>query len=778
MIRGNTIRTSFIASGFFVLALFFGTVTQAQASTFTVTKTADTADGTCNADCSLREAMIAANSNSGSDTISIPAGTYLLDHTGSVEDSSATGDLDATDTNGILTITGSGSTSTIIDGNATDRVMDIMSGTTAVISNLTLTNGRLAGSGAGIQALGTTTLNNVVVSYNVMSAMGFGGGIRCDGNSLTITNSTISYNSTLGPNSGAGMNANLCNLTITGSTFTHNTSASSGGAIIASTSTNTLSITDTAFTYNTAPGSGGAIYVFTTSSGSHDVLLNRVTMNNNTSGYGGAMYLNSTTHITNTTIVSNTASQNGGAIYALNDSDTNVTIAASTVVQNTSEADGGGIYVDAGAGSTTIKSTILAANAAHNSSLGPDCYATANLTSSDYNFFGSASNCTFTSQSHDDTTTGTQSYMATATLADNGGSVETLNIWGVGTTLDLIPPASCTDAAGAALAVDARGMTRAQNTNCDRGAYEKDQTNPTVTLTSGTDTVECHTGSWVDAGATATDNFSTGLTAAVTSGSVTVNTVGSYPIVYTSTADGDNNTGTTTRTVTVSDTTAPVITMTGSSTVSQDTGTTYTDAGATVSDACDSTVTVTTTSTVNTAVAGTYTVTYTARDASNNTATSKVRTVTITAPVVTITPTDPTTNDTNQAETELVDTTTSVTPTIDTDGQYITVTVNGAETDRVRVSKKKLSAANYTFKTSQFYAGYTTVAFLSVKQHTAKLTVLRLQSDNTLTKKVTQRMTGLFGKSRSLKVKPLKHKLIVLNKFHWKLTKRGHLTNS
>ena len=34
---------------------------QAQAATFTVTKTADTADGTCDADCSLREAIIAAN---------------------------------------------------------------------------------------------------------------------------------------------------------------------------------------------------------------------------------------------------------------------------------------------------------------------------------------------------------------------------------------------------------------------------------------------------------------------------------------------------------------------------------------------------------------------------------------------------------------------------------------------------------------------------------------------------------------------------------------------
>ena len=49
---------------------------RATASTFTVTKTADTNDGVCNADCSLREAMTAANASPGADTITfaIPGG--------------------------------------------------------------------------------------------------------------------------------------------------------------------------------------------------------------------------------------------------------------------------------------------------------------------------------------------------------------------------------------------------------------------------------------------------------------------------------------------------------------------------------------------------------------------------------------------------------------------------------------------------------------------------------------------------------------------------------
>lgn len=51
----------------------------APAATFTVTKTADTYDGACNADCSLREALQAANATQAADLVMIPAGT-VHDH--------------------------------------------------------------------------------------------------------------------------------------------------------------------------------------------------------------------------------------------------------------------------------------------------------------------------------------------------------------------------------------------------------------------------------------------------------------------------------------------------------------------------------------------------------------------------------------------------------------------------------------------------------------------------------------------------------------------------
>src|SRR5262245_14689733 len=46
---------------------------QAAGNTFTVSKTADTSDGTCDADCSLREAIVAANAvAAGPNTINVP----------------------------------------------------------------------------------------------------------------------------------------------------------------------------------------------------------------------------------------------------------------------------------------------------------------------------------------------------------------------------------------------------------------------------------------------------------------------------------------------------------------------------------------------------------------------------------------------------------------------------------------------------------------------------------------------------------------------------------
>ena len=163
----------------------------AWAATFSVTKIADTNDGTCDADCSLREAIIAANAAAGSDTIAVPSGTYTLTIAGQGEDAAATGDLDLSDS---VIITGDGSASTILDAGGIDRVFDVMTGISATLTGLTIQNGNVAGRGAGVQYDTTLTLTDVVVTAN--SASGEGGGLYCESGpcSLTLMNTTINNN--------------------------------------------------------------------------------------------------------------------------------------------------------------------------------------------------------------------------------------------------------------------------------------------------------------------------------------------------------------------------------------------------------------------------------------------------------------------------------------------------------------------------------------------------------------------------------------------------------
>ena len=166
-------------------------VTPAYAATFVVTKTADAADGTCDADCSLREAIIAANSAPGDDTITVPAGTYTLTIAGTSEDAAATGDLDI---NSNITINGAGAGTTIIDGGALDRVFHVSGAFAVNISGVTVRNGRISDhNGGGIwNDSGTLTITNCTFSGN---SAGAGGGMWNYFGTLTITNSTFSDNS-------------------------------------------------------------------------------------------------------------------------------------------------------------------------------------------------------------------------------------------------------------------------------------------------------------------------------------------------------------------------------------------------------------------------------------------------------------------------------------------------------------------------------------------------------------------------------------------------------
>jgi len=169
-----------------------------------------------------------------------------------------------------------------------------------------------------------------------------------------------------------------------------------------------------------------------------------------------------------------------------------------------------------------------------------------------------------------------------------------------------------------------------------RTVHVTDTTAPTVSVTGGTVTVECH-GSYSESGATASDSCAGSLSVS-TSGSVDANTVGDYTVTYSAT-DASGNSATATRTVHVTDTTSATVTVTGSTTVTVECHTSYSEDGATASDGCTGSLSVTTTGSVDANTVGDYTVTYSATDASGNTAdaTRTVHVTDTTAPSVTVT---------------------------------------------------------------------------------------------------------------------------------------------
>jgi hypothetical protein len=170
------------------------------------------------------------------------------------------------------------------------------------------------------------------------------------------------------------------------------------------------------------------------------------------------------------------------------------------------------------------------------------------------------------------------------------------------------------------------------------GSLSSDSTAPIITL-NGAAIVNQEAGSiYADAGASATDDTDATVTV-LAAGTVDVATPGTYTLTYNASDAAGNAATPVTRTVVVSDTIVPVITLVGDASVNQEAGTTYTDAGANATDSFDATVTVTKSGTVDENAPGNYTLTYNASDAAGNAATPVKRTVVVAdtmAPVITL----------------------------------------------------------------------------------------------------------------------------------------------
>lgn len=428
-------KVSFLFGFVLVLLLVMGLLGTAvfipivYAETITVNTTDDEVNS--DGDCSLREAILSANTNTavdaceagdGDDIISIPAGTYILSISGAGEDAAQTGDLDLT---ADVTIIGADMFTTLIDASNIDRIFDVHNGTAVTISNLTMQNGMVDGNGGGIN-------------------INFGG-------ELTLTSSLLVGNVATG--SGGGIMA-FDRLTLHDSRLDGNVAGSAGGGILVSF--NPVLITNSQISGNSSNNSGGGIY----SSG--------------------------TLNVVNSTLSDNSSNQSGGGLYTVEsvaNSLYNVTVTNNRAdADGTDDGNGGGISIQGGA---TLANTIISGNSDSGATIHPDCSGT--VTSEGYNLVNNINGCTIAGD-----TTGNQTGVDPLldSLQNNGGNTLTHALQTGSPAIDAGNPGGCLDHNDDLLTDDQRGFTRPGGSTglCDMGAYETDGTGapPTVTPTPPT----------------------------------------------------------------------------------------------------------------------------------------------------------------------------------------------------------------------------------------------------------------------------------------------------
>ncbi|QNE20376.1 CSLREA domain-containing protein [Kribbella qitaiheensis] len=530
-------------------ALLFaiGQAGSAQAAPITVTTTADVVNG-ADGVTSLREAITTANAAGDATTITLAAAaTYGLNLCGD-DDTNATGDLDSTSAQP-LTIEGSGST---IDQNcAGERVMNTLdSDGSLTLHELTLTGGDDL-FGAALQHAGDATLDDTTVTGNaggagrvlesplggaILNLTGSnihdntgtgvalslgqvhitdtsitnntGRGVGLTDGALSVSGSTISgngsdgvrttgqgsglfalTNTTVDNNGGTGVICSACgDLTVTGSTVTgnHPSGTSSGGGIQVLFDQDTpvdqpvVSVIDSTVSGNSKTGSGGGINtaIIENSSGPPpaQIIVTRSTISNNSASgavdsQGGGIYaVTGEVRVDNSTVTGNSATAAGGGVYTLAH---DVYLQHATVSGNT--AGGVGRNVATNAGLHTFGS-ILAGGTGSS-----DCGIELLTTSTGYNLDGDGS-CSLAGVG-DHSNIGSPQLGA---LASNGGPTQTMLPLAASLANGAVPAAACT-----VLAVDQRGITRPQGTNCEAGSVEIAEVPPaaacTKTGTAGSD---------------------------------------------------------------------------------------------------------------------------------------------------------------------------------------------------------------------------------------------------------------------------------------------------
>lgn len=318
--------------------------------------------------CTLREAVIAANTNAPSgdmegecpagvdsqtDTILLVADqSYSLTIDSTCGDDQVCGDLDIWDnsaaTDLVIFVDGNGGATISQEAGVDDRVLE-NHGAGVEIEGLTLTGGTAGWSGGGIFNTGAMVVSHSTITANSSPNDG-GGGISNEG-SMTLIGSTVSNNTSI--HDGGGI-ANTGSLTIDASTISGNTAQTFGGGILNKESGVTTIRNGSVISSNSAAGGGGV----------HNddwsrLYLNDSTISDNTAtGYGGGIQNFWYGELTiNTSFISGNTAYWGGGIY--NIPRTFTRIDNSIISGNSASSEGGGIVVESSGYLTMTGSALL-----------------------------------------------------------------------------------------------------------------------------------------------------------------------------------------------------------------------------------------------------------------------------------------------------------------------------------------------------------------------------------------------------------------------------------
>ncbi|MGH2674802.1 MAG: choice-of-anchor Q domain-containing protein [Actinomycetota bacterium] len=466
-----------LAATLVVAALTLLTAPSAQAAVYIVTRFDDPAPGGCDPnDCSLREAILAANATLGvPDTINLAAGTYTLTIPGTGEDGAADGDLDVT--NDPLTIIGQGPDPTVIDGGGAatgERVFEIFSALD--LSGATVRNSQDE-FGAGIYGNGpasSVTLTKVFVTGHVST------GPACCGSGVwTEGTASLADVTSSGNQAGAACCAGIAHYHGGGNSgpFTgrnlvvvdnSDTTGCCSGLFLGPQGA--LSLENFVVSGNHSSGSCCTGLYLDDGPGPTSVRNGTVSMNQADGDCcAGLTNDGRSTTIANVTVTQNRTIDCCAGITHDGEAGQTLTLNNVTVTGNRANADDTGVGEDGGGISEIsgeplqLRNTISFGNTVGTGGLGPDCFGT--LTSQGYNLIGSTAGCTITGD-----TTGNligQDPML-GPLSDNGGFSPTHALLKGSPAIDAGSPAAPGSGGSACEATDARGLVR----NCDMGAYE------------------------------------------------------------------------------------------------------------------------------------------------------------------------------------------------------------------------------------------------------------------------------------------------------------------